>query len=447
MWRSGIRSMSPLFPEPTGKTGHFTMSGFARLAAAVDEKTGIVQRVDILSNASKDPRVFCAVAQHASLAPILGYTFENRGGACALTRTRAAIRAVGECVERYSSAFYDPNTLHRSSIAELNSAHAVYYPTSAFYAFSAEQRQDSSFPYPELCPASVIHWVNAIDYHDRVKVLVPASCVYMPYLFRGEPVTHAPISTGLAAAPSREECIEKGAAEVVERDALMIGWKRGEIVPGLDVASTRGVDPIVDALLSSTSHLPGRWFLHLLTRDIEVPVISAAFIDDVGRPLTSFGIAANRDVTVALRGALEEALLSRFLLNRSPEVINASGDQARTYRTLRDHLFGHALSSALNESFFAVFSPTPTLSFGKVCTRFAQRRTVVNAINSAGLRVLCADVTSPDIESLGVFSVRVMVPHAEPLDADHETQHLGGKRLREGGCSAGPFNPAPHPFP
>jgi len=423
------------------------MSGLGRLAAAVDEKTGIVQRVEILKNASQDPRVFCAVAQHASLTPILGYTFENRGGACALTRTRAAIRAAGECIERYSSAFYDPSILQRASAAELNSTRAVYYPTSAFYAFSPEQRQNPTFPYPELGPASVIHWVKARDYHNRSEVLVPASCVYMPYLFRGEPVTHAPISTGLAAGPSREECIEKGAAEIIERDALMISWKCGDIVPGLDVASTLGVDPIVDALLRSTSHLPGRWFLHLLTRDIEAPVVSAAFIEDRDRPLTSFGISANRDVTMALRGALEEALLSRFLLNRSTEVVNASNDQSKTYRTLRDHLFGHALSSALKDSFFAVFAPTPKLTFDKIRTRFAQRRTVTDGIKAAGLRVLCTDVTSADIEALGIYCVRVMVPFAEPLDADHETQHLGGKRLREAGCPPGSFNPAPHPFP
>lgn len=427
------------------------MSGFGRLITAVDEKTGIVRRVDILRNATRDPRVHCVVAHPADLTPILGYTFENRGGACALTKARAATRAIGECIERYSSAFYDLGALRRNSIEELDGAGERFYPTSAFYSFSPQQRRvDKLFPYVELDSVSPINWVTATNYHERTTVLVPASCVFMPYLFHDEPITHAPISTGLAAGQSREQCIEKGAAEIVERDALMIGWKCQETFSGIEVDSAMTADSEVEALLLSTSHLSGRWFIHLLTRDIEVPVISAAFVEQDGLPLTAFGIAANQDATRALRGAIEEALLSRFLLNRSPEVINASDNQSRSYRTLRDHLFGHALSSTLKEAFFRIFQMGPTLQFDEVRERFgggSKGQTVVNAIKSAGLDVLYADVTSRDVEALGVYSMRVLVPHAEPLDADHEAQHLGGKRLLATYRRQGSFNPFPHPFP
>ena len=435
------------FLEPAVTSDKRSMSNFGRLAAAIDEKTGIVRRVDVLRNSSNDPRVYCAVAESASLDPILGYSFDNRGGACAVTKARAMVRAVGECVERYSSAFCIQDLLRRASVADLENAGSKFYPTKAFYAFSPVQRVDPSFPYAELDDARLIHWVGATDFHTNNEVLVPASCVYLPYVFPDEPVTHAPISTGLAAGVSPSDCIEKGVAEIVERDALMISWKCSDVVPALNVASCLGVDPVIDMLLKSTQHLPGSWHLNLLTRDIEAPVISAAFIAAEGQPLTSFGISANKDVKMALRGALEEALLSRFLINRSSEVINWSEDEPRTYRTLRDHLFGHAISRSLKAKFFEIFGHEEDVSLGEIIQRFSIQQTVVDAVREAGMHVLYTDVTSEDVGALGVHCVRSLIPFAEPLDADHEFQHLGGMRLCAAKGREGVFNSNPHPFP
>ena len=42
--------------------------------------------------------------------------------------------------------------------------------------------------------------------------LIPASCVYVPYMFDSavEPFTHVSISTGLAAGRDVDQCIAKG---------------------------------------------------------------------------------------------------------------------------------------------------------------------------------------------------------------------------------------------
>lgn len=422
-------------------------SDLGRLAPAIDEKTGIVRRIDILLNCGLDPDLFCAVAQDASVRPILGRSFDNRGAAAALTRERAAVRAAGECIERYCSAFYNSTELLEASAAELHASQRAFHPTNHFYPFDARQYVQDGFPFLSLNQDTRIRWATARNLHHGHDVLVPASCVYLPYLFESEPITHAPISTGLAAGTSVDWCVEKGAAEIVERDCLMICWKARKEVQAIDVATCLGRDPRVDRLIGATRHLPGRWYLHLLTLDIEVPVVSAAFINDTGLPLTSFGISANRDFSSALRGALEEALLSRFLLNRAEEVVNASERPAITFRTLRDHLFGHATCRDLQQRFFEIFQPEPTLDFDTVEVRFTDSRPVVDAVRDSGLSVLYIDVTPPDVAALGVSSIRVLIPGAEPLDPDHEAQHLGGTRLRAANANMGTFNSAPHPFP
>lgn len=423
-----------------------TTSSFGRLSPAIDEKTGIVSRIDVLRNTALDPDLFCAVAQDAKLAPIIGYGFDNRGAAAALTLTRAAVRAAGECIERYCSAFYEPAELYESTISDLESSSKQFLATQSFYSFDIEQYKRADFPFKSLSAQSKIKWVNAHDFHSGEDVLVPASCVYLPYLFQGEPITHAPISTGLAAGTSISDCIEKGLAEIIERDTLMINWKTQRKVPSIQIETVLGRSEEIDRLMLSTSRLPGRWFLHLLTLDIEVPVMSATFMNHSGPPLTSFGISANRDVMTALRGALEEALLSRFLLNRSPEVVNDNDSSTLAFRTLREHLFGHATSQSLKRSFFKIFDPVPTMPFDAVCSRFHTTQTAVEATRRAGLRVLYRDVTSSDVASLGINSVRVLVPTSEPLDPDHQSQHLGGSRLRRA-ANGKVLNPDPHPFP
>lgn len=445
---SGILSMSRPSPdliEPG--TRRIETSNLGRLAPAIDSKTGIVRRVDLLRNSWIDPDVFCAVAQDASVAPLVGNSFDNRGAAAALTPARAAVRATGECIERYCSAFQFPAQMLQASTSELKKLDKSFCSTELFYPFRPEQYQEAGFMFQPLTPDAKIRWVHAINFHTRENVLVPASCVFLPYLFESEPITHAPISTGLAAGVSITDCIEKGAAEIIERDCLMINWKTRRTVPGIDVKTCFRVDPDIDRLLSSTSRLPGSWHVHLLTLDVEVPVFSAAFINDSGLPMTSFGISAGKDVKSALRGAMEEALLSRFLLNRASQVAEADNKSENTFRTLRDHLFGHAVSPSLKENFFQIFDPLPSIPFSEVITRFRSSHTVVEAAKEAGLEVLYYDVTTPDVASLGVSSIRVLIPTAEPLDPDHEAQHLGGVRLQSANGGSSVFYAAPHPFP
>ncbi|HEX6148362.1 YcaO-like family protein, partial [Nocardioides sp.] len=210
--------------------------------------------------------------------------------------------------------------------------------------------------------------------------------------------------------------------------------------PRIDPASCVGLSSEIDALLSSAPS-GSRWYLSLLTVDLDVPVVAALLIDDAGRPMTSLGIAADADPSHAILLALEEALLTRFMLTRSPE-LRARGPLGGDCATLRDHALVHADSRELRERMGFLLDDGPLLAADDVAARFAGRPNALSVLLAADFDVLTVDVTTEDVARAGLVVVRSIVPGLQPLDNDHRYRYLGGRRV-----SVTEPNPDPHPFP
>jgi len=425
-------------------------AALARFGGLVDAKTGVIGAVELLRISERDPRVFMAHADPCDTRPLTGLEAANRGVACSATPERAVMRACGESIERYCSAMFDVEELLPATYEELIAGGERAIPLQALYPFSAEQYAQAGFPYADPSGRE-LRWVRARAWGGEAQVWVPASCVYVPYLFEDgvEPFTHMPISTGLAAGPERDWCVRKGVLEILERDALMIVWYARIAAPRIEPASCVGVSADCDALLAAIWGDRARWHFNLLTVDVELPIVCASIIDEDGPPLTSFGIAADGDPARALMLAMEEALLTRTLVNRSS--LPASED-GFPIRTLRDHLLVHAGSRPLRDRMRFLTDDGPELTFEQVERRFAGVD-LAAGVAAAGFEVFWVDVTSPDVAAQGLWTTRALMPGAQPLDNDHRNRHLGGPRLLEVprrmglDVSVETLNPDPHPFP
>ncbi len=427
-------------------------ASLAAFAGLVDAKTGIIRSVNLMLLGDADPPVFMAHADPCDTLPLTGMRAANRGAACSMTVERAVVRACGESVERYCSAIYDPRELRLASPGELARAGERHVDVHTIYPYTDAQYEAPGFPFQRVRDDTRIRWVEGASLTTGEPVWLPASCVYVPYLFDRavEPWTHMPISTGLAAGRSREQCITKGIYEIIERDALMIGWYARRSPPRLDPERCRGLAPDVDALLASAAHTGGQWYLSCLTLDLEVPVIGAALIDPGRPPLTSFGIAADPDPVHALRLALEEAALTRTLVNRSPELLGSADYVHERFDTLRDHFLAHASSPRLRDRLRFLTDDGPLIEFESLQVR---RPPVDALLHRGGLEAFWIDVTTPDARACGFHVVRTIIPHMQPLDNDHRYRYLGGARLRSvpaalgSPCAPEAWNPDPHPFP
>jgi ribosomal protein S12 methylthiotransferase accessory factor len=265
-----------------------------------------------------------------------------------------------------------------------------------------------------------------------------------------------PISTGLAAGPTVEHCIEKGICEILERDALMLCWYSKIITPRIAVDSCRGISPEIDALLDAGASDTQQWHIGLLTLDVEIPVVYAALIDFEGQPKTSFGISAATNIDKAILLALEEAVLTRILVNRSKELKKANSDDAGTVKTLRDHLLIHAASMDMRKRAAFMLDDGPQLALADIKNRFQRSEQIplIAKLHRIGLIAYWKDLTTRDVSDCGIRVARVIIPGAQPLDNDHRYRYLNGKRLvavaQQYGSTVAhtdQLNPDPHPFP
>ena len=269
-----------------------------------------------------------------------------------------------------------------------------------------------------------------------------------------EPFTHMPISTGLAAGTSVESCTRKGILEIIERDALMIVWYSRLSVPRIDPQSCWGLSPETDALLSVAKEGGATWYINLLTLDIDVPVVSAALINPGSPPLTSFGISADPDPARALLLALEEASLTRMLLNRSQEILANQNYVHDRLVTLHDHLMAHATSGTLRQSLRFLTDTGAWSRFEDIQKRWSGGTSLGQKLSAVGLEAIWVDVTTPDVRDFGFHVLRTVIPGMQPLDNDHRYRYLGGRRLTSVPTGLGypqlrreALNCDPHPFP
>lgn len=413
----------------------------ARFSALVDRRTGVVREVHLVRGGDADPGAFMAEAVPCDTTALWGIQAANHGAACSYSAERAVVRACGESVERYCAAYLDLASTTVATAQELVARGDRVLRPEELFPYTNRQYADPAFPFARS-DGQDVRWSLARSERTGGPVRVPSSCVHVPYLFDAdvEAFTHMPISTGLAAGPSRAMCIEKGCLEAIERDALMVRWYGRRSTPRIDPASCLGLSPEIDALLSAAP-AGSRWYLSLLTVDLDVPVVAALLIDDVGRPMTSLGIAADSDSSHAILLALEEALLTRFMLTRSPE-LRAGGPLGGECATLRDHALVHAGSRDLRERMGFLIDDGPLLASDDVARRFAGPSSGLSVLLAAGFDVLTVDVTTEDVARAGFVVVRSIVPGLQPLDNDHRYRYLGGPRV----AGVDP-NPDPHPFP
>ena len=298
-----------------------TSSRFRQLTGS---KTGIIQRIEQVPTSAFDPHVHFFLARPCNTAALTGIASENQGAACSMSMDRAFVRACGEVIERYASAFYDPSSFVLESEEGLRAARKPCVSTSRIYPYAPQQYCTSGFPF-ESPQGRKFYWTEAVRWKTEEEVLIPASCIYLPYVYQQEfePITHATISTGLAAGVDLDECIQKAVLEVVERDAFMVTWNARLPTTNIPECSCYGVDAFVDATLSCRPP-NSKWYISDIGVDVDVPTIAAALVDRGSCPMTSFGVAANVDPVKALVLALEEALLTRIALNRLPVAVEST---------------------------------------------------------------------------------------------------------------------------
>jgi ribosomal protein S12 methylthiotransferase accessory factor len=424
----------------------------------VDERVGIVRRLELVPRDAGDPDFFHVAGKACNTAAFCRQAnFASTGGA-STDLAVAAAKAAGEAVERYASAIYDHEEL---PVVSFRDAPFACVPPGEFALYRVAQYAEPAFPWVPFHDDTPVRWVPGIDPSTAEVCHIPAAMVFMPYQYyqdAGEVPIAQPISTGLACHMGRARAELSAICEVVERDAFTITWQAGLARPQLRI----------ETLSDANYDLVGRFELtggvvtmFDITTDVGIPVILSVLQHEAPHcAALVVAAAADPDPEEAVRKSLEELAhtrrYSQQVKTRLPRVppgeLDGITDQVDHLNFWCDHANAPLAGFLFRSSARIDFDDLPNLATGSA---ERDRATLVERIGAAGHRVVLCDLTTPDVKELGLHVTRAVVPGFHPLFMGFRSRALGGRRLGEvpvrlGGpnlLSGANDSGIPHPYP
>lgn len=389
----------------------------------VDPRLGIVRRVAAVPLQPGEPALHVLTA-HCTRPKyfVRNDSFLSYEADCsvsangiAFTKEQALWRVLGEACGCYAAGVYAEDRLVTASRRELG---ARALSVDALIGFSDIQYARMEFPYFRFDPDVRIRWTEGTNLTRKQPLLVPAVLVYLGYeVITPLEMFYPCTSTGMAAGRTLAQALLAGLCEVVERDAFMCTWL-------LRRPPRRVPLSILEQLLDSRE-------LTLVKNDaFEVCVTLST--TDLGIPC-AITVITSRNKAAAVVGS-----------GAHPYVHTAIA------RSLLDAY--HALdrfecldAKARNDVVW--------LTQGPECTEITgnQPFTGRECVEGAGYEVSFVETTTADVRSLGMRTVKVLVPGLHPLNMDAGTVHEDRRRLQRvadhwGIPMPAELNPNPHPL-
>jgi len=255
--------------------------------------------------------------------------------------------------------------------------------------------------------------------------------------------TNPIVQAGLAAHTTVDGAVRRALLEVVERDAMALGWhgRRGMLaVEPPPWLARLGTGP--------EGRLATRFVA--FPNEVGVPVLGA-LVDDAGSGFCSFGTAARLDPEPAAVRALAEALQLQLVLAQFDDpdgpvaaAARRPGSALRPWRADRAYAasyredladvvdYGCHLQLALDPGVRArVGAEFDDALAGHTRLDAVPATTwpaLLDALAAAGLEPVAVDLTTADVASAGLRVVRVVVPGCYS-NAAAGLPYLGGERL------------------
>jgi ribosomal protein S12 methylthiotransferase accessory factor len=375
------------------------------------------------------------------------------------TPTDARLSCLGEAAERYSAGRWTREELTvatRSGLSgrSIDPADLVLYQPDLY----------ASLPYAPYTEDTELTWIEGRSLIHGQATWVPAIASLMEFTVQNEAEFLFPItSNGLAAGPALREAIVSAIYEVIERDAFLITWLNR--LPARVLDATHHPDANVRDLAAAYRRRGVRLALFLLPADHPVSVVLAVAFQEggYGGPAATVGLGASLDPFGAARkaalevGQVRPAFRERARGRDRARVAELVEDPSRV-ATMEDHALLYAAPEMV--SAFDHLSGEATgwdaLADGLGGNSYdGALDTLLGHFAAVGQDVVYVNLTSPDVEPLGVHTARAVLPGFQPIWFGANEPRLAGRRLyelphrlglRDDASAPTSLNPLPHPL-
>jgi len=384
-----------------------------------------------------------------------GWARKPAGSGVGLSWEDAFVAAVGEAVERLSLV-PDARALRRivrASYLDIrrdgdSQDGRVALDPRRIPLYREAQYRRPGFPFRPFSDDEAIPWYPAFSLNRHREVLVPAECVF--FGCHDLPSQHlACTSSGVASGLSREDALLAAVLELVERDAFMLAWFRGQPVPAVEPAAFG--DPVLDTVHRRCERTGVTLRLRELTSDIEVPTYLAIAQSSEGAlPALGVGAAARLSPVAAARKAALEAThtwnWAQLKLDLRGTLEPPEDFAQYPFDDFGDHVYLYAHPWMEHHAAFLLQQgPIGATRIAAASERQWDTREalveVTRRLGAAGFEVLAVDQCAAELEAFGYSVMRALVPGLIPLHLGVGCEYLAPRRVPD------PPNLAPHPFP
>lgn len=406
----------------------------------VDLRTGVITELEKIEHHESVPARLRTIQSRVSDIHTFS-TFSNNNTALGSVfddEESATGAAIGEAIERICGNYVLPGSTFKSSERRLRSEGTPVLSPNELELFSAPQYADAGFPFKPWSDDEEVSWTWMRDLATGQEVAVPAFAVYINWygdLGRHE-IPHQYMSyPGISAGATLQSAIVSGLEEIVERDATMVWWLSNVTIPRLRVP-----EPLGEYWEGRPRELGQRPSLISIPNEFAIPVVGGILYNE-REDLLNVGFAARPTAREAALKAWAEALT---LQDGSRDLLIPDGlwhkDQAegpfpmenfKAWRSDRrytddyradcrdvndlmcqqqyhlDPVGQRRVAHMLNGPETMDINEVPSLPDRSLDT-YRER------IESAGYRILVADLTTPDARTCGIHVVRTIVPGLVP---------------------------------
>lgn len=431
-----------------------------RGARFISPKVGLVRTVGHGVYHSQDAATFGLGIMSSDLSRFSSIANTSKGGGGGEQLEAAIAATIGEAAERYCMFFYDKQAMVLAPYREVE-AHAPSPELLRLYSREQVANPQMAGRVADFDENTVIRWVWGWSLTDDRPRLVPASLTYLNYvLSEGEQTLGRNASTGLAAGLTIEEAIRTAIYECVERDAFTIGWLHRQFGRRIVVDDAELLDVMRSRFYSEHKDIDIAVYDITLDIPITTTFLTMRRPSELG-PALCVGTAARLDPKAAVRKCLHEAGQAlpyfRFLLGQLKGWQPAEDFSDVTSFDLhcilyikRPQLVAPALAFADAVTTQVTLSAVPNRATGRV---LGDILAALEILRARGFEVIVVDITTPDVEAVGLKVVRVLIPGLVNLHGNHNFPYLGAARLHNIPATMGwpttsnDFNQFPHPFP
>jgi ribosomal protein S12 methylthiotransferase accessory factor len=419
----------PLDQLATGREMHADVSQLS--ARLVSTLTGVIRECRDLpppkTKHSSPHFCWARLSTDDNVAPEGAYGF-GKG----LTRKQARESAIGEALETYAGSARHALKVTYAKRQDID-PHGIDPRDLVLY--SAEQHRTGWFA--SYSEDTVLGWVTARSLLSSSLVNVPAIAVFLDYAAQSaEELILPPSSNGLATGRSLSEAILSALYEVLERDAFLITWLNR--LPARRIDHATHPNPQLRSLCRAMGRQGVEIQLFSLPTDHSCHIFAA-----VGRrhgsalPAITVGLGA--DVTAersAEKAILEMAqnyagLAASLRRPSARRRMDELAEDPRRVASMEDHGLLYASHDAVGAFDFLIDRDVEDFSWQPPRRRSNTHilRQFVREISALGSDVYYVNMTPVELSQLGLSSVRVIVPHFQPMHFGANAARLGGRRL------------------